>query len=415
LVQTTLLTLGIAIILALVAALAGPAMIDWQEHKAEIQEQARQIVGVPVKVGGTIDVRLLPTPSLTLGDVEIGPAESTRKVSARGLSMELSLGALMRGEIRANQVTLDRPEVRVWLDKSGALQMPGLALKFDADQFAIERLTVTDGLLHFSDVASGAKLDLEGLNVSGEAGSLIGPFKLEGTFTVGGEQYGYRFSGSRRDDSGGLKIRLGIAADERAFNFDSEGTVRLDDGSPRFEGVAALSPTAGSKDRNGRVTLIKEPWKISSRVKASTSSVQLEKMEMSYGQEARVIRANGEATLKLGSEPHLTSTLSTRQIDFDRVLPGGEQKRSPFETIKLLVDKLAEAPKPPLPVHLTFNVDSLMAGGATVSSLHSVVETAADGWNLDRFDMRAPGATEVLDRGAKRAGPAVVRSDARRR
>jgi large subunit ribosomal protein L24 len=36
-VQTTLLTFGIAIILALVAALVGPAMVDWQEHKAEIE------------------------------------------------------------------------------------------------------------------------------------------------------------------------------------------------------------------------------------------------------------------------------------------------------------------------------------------------------------------------------------------
>ncbi len=34
--QTTLLTLGIAIILALVAALVGPALVDWQDHKEEI-------------------------------------------------------------------------------------------------------------------------------------------------------------------------------------------------------------------------------------------------------------------------------------------------------------------------------------------------------------------------------------------
>jgi uncharacterized protein YhdP len=145
LVQTTLLTFGIAIILALVAALVGPVMVDWQEHKAEIEAQAKEIVGAKVEVAGAIEVRLLPTPSLTLGNVQIGPRDSVRKVSARGLSMELSLGSLMRGEFRANQVTLDHPEVRIGLDNSGALQMPGGALNFGAERLAIERLTVTDG------------------------------------------------------------------------------------------------------------------------------------------------------------------------------------------------------------------------------------------------------------------------------
>jgi large subunit ribosomal protein L24 len=394
-VQTTLLTFGIAIILALVAALVGPAVVDWQEHKAEIEEQAKEIVGVQVQVGGTIDVRLLPTPSLTLGDVRIGPPDSARKVFARGLSMELSLGNLMRGEFRANQVTLDHPEVRIGLDKSGALQMPGLALNFDADRLAIERLTITDGKLLLYDGASGARLAVEGLNVSGEVGSLIGPFKAEGAFAAGGEHYSYHVAGGRRGDDGGMKIRLSIEADERALSFESDGTVWIDGGAPRFEGAAALSPWAGKKDSSGRVTLINDPWKVSGRVKASPASVQLDKMEMSYGPEGRVIRVNGDAAMTFGQEPRISGTLMARQIDFDRILPSGEQKRSPFETVKLLVDELAEAPAPPLPVHITVGIDSLMAGGATVSALHGDVETAADGWTLDRLEMRAPGATQV--------------------
>lgn len=393
--QTTLLTLGIAIILALVAALVGPVIIDWEQYHTEIEEQASQMVGVPVRVGGTIDVRLLPTPSLTLSDVQIGPADSSRKVLARGLSMELSLGTLMRGEFRANQMTLDRPEVRIGLDKSGALQIPGLALNFDPDRLAIERLSITDGQLILSDAASGARLAMEGLNVSGEVGSLVGPFKLEGAFTVGGEHYAYRFSGSRRGDDGGVKIRLAIDPAERALAFESDGTLWMDGGSPRFEGAATLSRVVAAAAPGGRVT-VNDPWKILGKIKASVSSVQLDKMEMSYGPEGRVIHLNGDATLNVGREPRVTGALTARQIDFDRILPTGDQKRSPFEAVKLLVDKLVDLPAPPLPVHLTVGVDSLMAGGATVSSLHGDIETAADGWTLDRLEMRAPGATQVL-------------------
>src|SRR5262249_30606350 len=150
----------------------------WDQYRTEIEEQASQVVGAPVRVGGAIDVRILPTPSVTLNDVQIGPSNSTRKISARGLSMELALNTLMRGEFRANQVTLDRPDVRVGIDRSGGLQMPGLAFGFDPDRLSIEKLTITDGQLHLADAASGAKLTVEGLNVSGEVASLLGPFRL---------------------------------------------------------------------------------------------------------------------------------------------------------------------------------------------------------------------------------------------
>ncbi|MBO0751625.1 MAG: AsmA family protein, partial [Bradyrhizobiaceae bacterium] len=397
--QTTLLTLGIAIILVLVAALVGPGLIDWEQYHAELEQQARQIVGLPVRVRGAIDVRLLPTPSVTLGDVQIGAADSSRKVSARGLSMELSLGNLMRGEFRANQVTLDRPEVRATLDKSGALQFPGLAFNFDLDRLAIERLTIVDGQLLLTDAASGGKLAVEGLNVSGEAGSLLGPYKLEGTFTAGGEHYAYRFASNRRNDDGSMKVRLGIASDERALDFQSDGTLWFDAGSPRFEGAAALSPLAGSKDARGHVILT-EQWKVvAGKVKASPSAVQFDQMEMSYGPQARVVRANGEATLSLGRDPRLSATVAARQIDFDRLLPSGDEKRSPFETVKLLIEELAPAPASRLPVHVAVGIDSLMAGGAAVSSLHGDIASTADGWTLNRLEMRAPGATQILVNG----------------
>ena len=395
LVQTTLLTIAIAVILALVAALVGPVVIDWDQYRADIEEQASQVVGAPVRVGGAIDVRLLPTPSLTLGDVQIGPANSTRKVSARGLSMEFALNTMMRGEFRANQVTLDHPDVRVGIDKAGGLQMPGLAFGFDPDRLSIEKLTVTDGQLHLSDAASGTRLDVDGLNVSGEVSSLIGPFKLEGTFTRDGEHYFYRLSGSRRGDDGGMKMRLAMDQVEHALAFETDGTVFIDGGSPRYEGAGTLSRVVGTADADGRV-ILNDPWKVTGKIKATTNTVLVDQMEMLYGPEARVVRLGGSAIMNLGRDPRIASTLTARQVDFDRLLPGGEHKRSPFETVKLLVDELADTPAPPLPIRISLGVDSLIAGGATVAAVRGDVATDSKGWSLDRLEMRAPGATQLL-------------------
>ena len=392
--QATLLSIGIAIILALVAALVGPIFIDWSQYRAEIEAEASQVVGVPVQVGGAIDVRLLPTPSLKLNDVQIGPASSAQNVSARGLAMEFGLGTLMRGEFRANQIALDRPEMRVGLDQSGVVQIPGPNFRFDPDRIAIERLTVKDGRLILTDAASGAQLAIDKLNLTGEVGSLIGPFRVEGSFTADNEHYAYRLFGSRRADDGSMKLRLAIDPAERALAFESDGTVWIESGSPRFEGVATLSRVVGSALPGGRVT-VNDPWKMSGKIKANAKNVLVDQLELLYGRESRLVRLSGSAVMNFGRDPRIASKLTARQIDLDRVLPNSEQKRLPFETIKLLVDDLAAVPAPPLPIHISLGIDSLMAGGATVSALRGDVENNAEGWNLDTLELRAPGATQM--------------------
>ena len=64
--QTTLLGLAIAFIIALIAALVGPYFIDWNQFRPQFETEATRVVGAPVRVGGELDARLLPTPSLRL-------------------------------------------------------------------------------------------------------------------------------------------------------------------------------------------------------------------------------------------------------------------------------------------------------------------------------------------------------------
>ena len=82
--QTTLLGIAIALILALLTALVGPLFGDWTQYRPRFEAEASRLVGLPVRVGGGIDVRLLPTPTLLLSGVEIGArGESARPESGR--------------------------------------------------------------------------------------------------------------------------------------------------------------------------------------------------------------------------------------------------------------------------------------------------------------------------------------------
>ena len=60
--QTTLLGLAIAFIIALIAALVGPYFIDWNQFRPQFEAEATRIVGTPVRVAGKLDARLLPAP-----------------------------------------------------------------------------------------------------------------------------------------------------------------------------------------------------------------------------------------------------------------------------------------------------------------------------------------------------------------
>src|SRR3979411_1081642 len=49
-VQTTLLGLAIAFIIALVAALIGPYFIDWNQFRPQFEAEARRVIGAPARV-----------------------------------------------------------------------------------------------------------------------------------------------------------------------------------------------------------------------------------------------------------------------------------------------------------------------------------------------------------------------------
>ena len=110
-VQTTLLGLAIAFIVALMAALIGPYFIDWNQFRPQFEAEAARIIGAPVRVGGKLDARLLPSPSLQL--------QRGRRQQARiELAADADLGAddpcRLRLELRPELIPVDeiRPNER---------------------------------------------------------------------------------------------------------------------------------------------------------------------------------------------------------------------------------------------------------------------------------------------------------------
>ena len=239
--QTTLLGIGIAIILALGTALVGPFFIDWDGFRPQIESKAAEIIGAPVHIAGPMAVSLLPTTSLRLEGVAIGPAGAP-SVTARKLAMELKPTALMRGEFRVDQLVLDGVTATVRLDRNGKVETPVEALGFDPDRVGIDRLTVTHGRIVLADAASGGRVALDNVSFKGEVRSLLGPFKGDGTFSADDRPYTFRLGAGHRGDDGGIRLRLAVESPATAVSFETDGTIWADGGAPRYEGARDRLP-----------------------------------------------------------------------------------------------------------------------------------------------------------------------------
>jgi AsmA-like C-terminal region/AsmA family len=399
-VQTTLLGLAIAFIIALVAALVGPYFIDWNQFRPQFETEATRVIGAPVRVGGELDARLLPTPSLRLRSVVVGGANDLGKVRADKLDVEFSLGSLMRGEWRATELTINGLALDLGLDPQGRIDWPASTGKFSLGTLAIDRLNLT-GRIALHDAASRGTLELNDIAFSGDVRALAGSVRGDGNFMLSGARYPFRVSSGQSADGNGTRIHLNIDPGQRAWSADLDGVLSFEARSPRFDGALVLATSAGLKAK-GDVPII--PWRISAKVKADAAAARLEQLETSYGAEDSALKFAGAGDIRFGASPLLHAALSARQLDADRF--AGNNAAEPMRLLPALRVLMAGMPQAPLPAQIEFSAEQIMLGGRPLQNLAAELRADAKSWTVERLDFRAPGATQVNLGGTRaQAGP----------
>ena len=320
--QTTLLGLAIAFIIALIAALVGPYFIDWNQFRPQFEAEATRIIGAPVRVGGKLDARLLPAPSLQLRSVVVGGANDLGKVRADKLDVEFSLGSLMRGEVRATELTINGLSLDLGLDAKGRIDWPATTGTVNLGSLAIDRLNLT-GRIALHDAASRSTLELNDIAFSGDVRSLAGSVRGDGNFMLSGTRYPFRVSSGQGPDGNGTRVHLNIDPGQRALAIDLDGVLNFDARAPRFEGAMTLVAPPGQKGKGND-----PPWRIAAKVKADYSAARLEQIEVTYGPEERALKLSGNGDIRFGAAPLLRAALSARQLDADRFVAKGQCRRA---------------------------------------------------------------------------------------
>jgi uncharacterized protein involved in outer membrane biogenesis len=407
-VQTTLLGLAIAFIIALVAALVGPYFIDWNQFRPQFEAEATRIIGAPVRVGGELNARLLPTPSLRLRSVVVGGANDLGKVRADKLDVEFSLGSLMRGEWRADELTINGMSLDLGLDPQGRIDWPASTGKFNLGSLSIDRLNLT-GRIALHDAASRRTLELNDIAFSGDVRSLAGAVRGDGNFMLSGLRYPFRVSSGQSPDGAGTRVHLNIDPGARPWSADLDGVLSFEARAPRFEGALVLAVPAGLKAKEDVAIT---PWRISAKVKADPATARLEQLEASYGAEETALKFAGLGDIRFGASPLLHAVLSARQLDADKLIAKDSNAAEPLRLVAALRALTADMPEVPIPAQIEFSAEQIMLGGRPLQNLTADLHAGAGSWTINRLDFRAPGATSVSLSGtnAQAASPGSFRA-----
>ena len=392
--QTTLLGLAIAFILALLAALIGPYFVDWNQFRPQFEAEATRIIGVPVRVAGELDARLLPAPTLRLRSVTFGGNNDLGRLRAGKLDVEFSLSSLMRGEWRATELSVGGMAVDLGLDAKGRVDLPSTASgAFNLASLAIERLNLT-GRIALHDAASRATLELNDIAFSGDVRSLAGSVRGDGNFTTAGTRYPFRVSSGPSADGNATRLHLNIDPGERAILADLEGVLAFDNRLPKFDGALTLAVPATKKPGEAGPT----PWKLTAKLKADPAGAKFDQIDASFGTDDAALKVGGVGDLRFGASPLLRAVLSARQVDADKL--AGKEDAQPLRILPALRAGLAAIPQAPVPAQIEFNSDQIMLGGRPLQNITAELTTDGRAWTFQRLDLRAPGMTQLSLNGA---------------
>ncbi len=293
--RETLTAIAVLLIVALLAAIAGPYLVDWNNHRARIEHELTARLGVPVRIDGDVTVRLLPTPTLRAKAVHVAGPDDPASLSMDEIALRLAPQALLQGRFQITEMSLESPQLV--LDRSalaagppdGGVQLAALR------RVSIERLSISNGSLRDRH-ATGPILD--GIEGVFGAPSLAGPIRGSGSFAMGGYRPTYRFSTGEataekisldllvEDPSAGMKLELQGGYRFRDTEDGARGTFG---GDVTVGGSAALSLDASAPG---------VAWRAQAKTGITGDAFNLSDLVLTLGQRPSEITLRGDAALR---------------------------------------------------------------------------------------------------------------------
>ena len=224
----------LAVLLLVVGAvLVIPSLIDWNTYKAEIAARIGAATGRAVTLDGNIDLALLPRPTLSVTGARLANlpgASEPDMVRLRKLDVRVAFMPLLRGHIQVQSVVLIEPVIALEVLADGRRNwdfapttnsaVPSNRL---AEAVQLDQLTIQNGTIIYGDATAGIRERVELVDAQVVAGSLVGPFQIQGAVLARGVPLAVELTAGRMGEGGALPVRVSLRQPDAA----GSGTLRF--------------------------------------------------------------------------------------------------------------------------------------------------------------------------------------------
>lgn len=386
------MVLGGLVVIALFAALIGPWFINWDDYKANFEAEAEKILGQPVRVVGSAKASILPSPSLTFTNVEVGDTEGQPMMTVERFAVTIELMPLLQGEISVISMKLEKPVVRVSVDDTGQVDWflrSAASRDLNPDSVVLSGVEITDGTLIYTDAGAGSTVALGDIRASVEARSLAGPWRIEGSYSEEGIPVQFTIATGRRLDGGSLRVKFDATPGHWPVAISTDGVIERTDNGPAYSGTYNATQIVVAEDgRAGDAA----GWRSEGSFALTRDRLVVDKAVLSEGPPDRPSSLAGSMTVELGQDARFDATVQARQLDLDRSL--GEGPSEPVEVgaaAESFVEWLAGIPVPPIPGRVRFNVPGIVVGGNVIRDVRFAAMPEDRGWQIEGLQARLPG------------------------
>jgi AsmA family/AsmA-like C-terminal region len=404
-VRTVLTIIAVALVAVMSVALIAPYLIDWSAQRGEIEARLSAITGADVSLTGPVELRVLPTPYLALGEGLVSaPGPDGAKLSFASARLELALVKLASGQIRFSDIRLEKPVLTLTRAPGGALKLPPVQMA-GLHSTGFDRLSVRDGRVKI--VGAGVGAEISGVEIDAAAPSLDGPARLNGQFSGPGDAPVVFSLASEKPGPEGTPLRLEVNGGPSWPGAQFDGTLEGDPaaglGGLRFAGAATLTGTAPGEDAP-------TPWRVAGPVTVDLDQATLRQAEFRLGPEERGIRADGDAKLVFGSPAQISVTLRAKQVNFDSLMRRkGEDGVAPARAVTLMtriVSALLQGRENEATIETQVLAQPIILGSQTLPDASATLKTAPGAPLSLAFNLGLPGQSRLradgdLDTGAE--------------
>jgi uncharacterized protein involved in outer membrane biogenesis len=398
-----LLYFGGLLVVVLSALFAVPNFIDWNGYRGVFEEEASKVLGRDVRVGGSVNLKLLPVPYVRFEKVRIANISGQTGepfIRAESFTMWLSGPALLRGVLEASEVALNKPVLTLALDGKGGGNWSNIELKagdlpFVPRDVALRSVKLIDGAVSIYNAGSERVALLEGIYGELSADGLRGPFRFKGSASWSGTAHDIAFATDAPSADGSFSLKAAARVDRSPNVYLLDGRVKDLSLKPTFAGDWSAKLAVPGSDAAPATDKDEPPLlDLKSHVTADALGAKFDDITLSLDNTAEPQTITGSATATWTASPRFDVALTSSWLDIDW-LAGAGQGSAHFAKLKRLAIGLMQSVTGEGTAGAKINLAQVKIGGETAGGLSIDAERRSGITHFNTFKASLPGGSRL--------------------